>query len=273
MKERQEVAEPLTKCDFSLEEREQELIQDVPKILDKMNNSSTEVNMLTAQTNEAERSYHQLLSEWSRIHEEMQKRHGKSMDRIQPYFDAVEQRNFASCKVQGAAGAFAAASTQESEAKRKLKTVEDSFVAAGSAAGQVIGEVQQNLVCQAFASVQESQHLRCRCERDYVAAVRQYELAQASLKRWRAQARDVERTLACLEELQERRRIVDAASQRVDNLKQHGSRAKDAYHVYLSELERISEAVHTARQNGNVLPRADADSSPEVSHPVPNLPC
>merc|ERR1711870_195295 len=126
------------------------------------------------------------------------------------------------------------------------------FSTSTSGSGISLLEDQQDLVARATCAVHESQQLRRRCENDYVAAVRLHQQAQDTMRKRRADAGDFARALLCLEKLQERRRHVDAASQRVDSLKEHGSRAKDMYHFYMNELERISEAVHRARKKSDI---------------------
>jgi len=96
---------------------EEELTREVPALLDTMNRSSSEVNELEIQASTAQERYKKLSEHWSQQFVELRLQHGNAIERVNPYFDAVQVLHNLSQQVQSAVREFSSASSQHTLSK------------------------------------------------------------------------------------------------------------------------------------------------------------
>jgi len=231
-----------------LMQHEEELTREVPDLLDTMNRSSSEVNELESQASTAQERYKKLLEQWSRQFEELRLQHGSAIERVKPYFDAIQVLHNASQRVQNAVREFSAASSQHTQSKRDLRTIEEQL-AYGAHRVQLDG-CQQDGLSRATVRVLKCQQERDRRETDYARALREYQEAQEKLEVLRSQIGylTIKRTMPCFKQLQSHHHTLAAEQRMINGLMERAKTAKASYHSTLRELDRINNAVHTARQ-------------------------
>jgi len=227
---------------------EEELTREVPALLDTMNRSSEEVNQLESQVSTAQERYKKMLVQWSRQFEQLRLQHGNAIERVKPYFDAVQVLRNASQRVQSAVRDFSAASSQHTQSKRDLRAIEEEL-AYGAHRVQLDGS-QQDGLSRATVRVLTCQQERDRCETDYARSLREYQEAQEKTEVLRTQigSATIKRTMPCFKQLQSFHHTLATEQHMIQGLTERAKTAKASYHSTLRELDRISNAVHTARQ-------------------------
>jgi len=234
-----------------LMQHEDELTREVPALLDTMNRSSSEVNELESQASAAQERYKKLSEQWSQQFVELRLQHGSAIERVNPYFDAVQVLHDASQRVQSAVREFSAASSQHTLSKRDLRAIEEQL-AYGAHRFQLDGSAQDGL-SRATVRVLKCQQERDRRETDYARTLHEHQEAQEQTEVLRSQIGDatIKRTMPCFKQLQSYHDTLAAEQRMIHDLTERAKTAKALYNSTLRELERINNAVHTARQLHN----------------------
>jgi len=251
---------------------EEELTRAVPVLLDTMNRSSSEVNELESQASTAQERYKKLSEQWSRQFEELRLQHGSAIERVKPYFDADQVLHNVSQRVQNAVREFSAASSQHTQSKRDLRTIEEQL--AYGAHEIQLDSSQQDGLSRATVRVLKCQQERDRRETDYALALREYQEAQEKLEVLRSQIGDatIKRTMPCFEQMQNRHETLAAEQRVIEGLMDCAKTAKASYNSTLRELERINNAVHTARQLHSSRPLQETpETTPEAAEVDPEV--
>lgn len=241
-----------------------------------MNRASDEANSLEVQHGEAEARFHRKLKALGRLQEDLQRTRGVAMQRALPFYEASRALRAASARVHAVADTFAAAASEQAEARTALKVVE---AAARQGCGvQVARDVGERLESFALATarVLEAQ-IRCGTyEADYAAALRHLEAARvvAKLRREQAGADALRLGGPCLWQLRRARDRLSLERGRMEGLAARAREAKEGYRGAMRELEQISEAVHAERQlrwmaRAAPVEGVAAELAPEETHPAP----
>jgi len=254
-----------TSAGSCLDAIEQELTQAVPSLLEAMNRTSTEVNLIERQLGESQERYQKLLEQWSSLYEDLRAQHGSSIDRVRPYFEASQALNAACRRVQGAVREFSAAASLHAQAKVELKQIEEDL-AYGAHKVRLDGDQQDDL-SRATVRVLKCQQDRDRKEQEYARALRDYQEAQENVDSWRAQIGDtiIKRTLPSFRRLQKQHVTLASEQSRISTLTERASHAKSVYQNSMRELDRINLAVHAARHDFQAVERQERASIPEES--------
>merc|ERR1712008_653299 len=109
---------------------------------------------------------------------------------------------------------------------------------------------QQDGLSRATVRVLKCQQERDRRETDYASVLHEYQEAQEKTDVLRSQIGNatIKRTMPCFKQLQGYHHTLAAEQRMIHCLTERAKTAKASYHSTLRELDRISNAVHTARQ-------------------------
>jgi len=138
--------------------------------------------------------------------------------------------------------------SQHMQSKRDLRAI-DEELAYGAHRVELDGS-QQDGLSRATVRVLKCQQERDRRETDYAVVLHQYQEAQEETDVLRSQIGNatIKRTMPCFKELQNYHHTLAAEQRMIHCLTERAKTAKASYHSTLRELDRISNAVHTARQ-------------------------
>jgi len=226
----------------SLQKFEEELVKQVPLLLEQMNDAAAKTNQLELELSQAQATYKQALSDWSRHYHELRARYGGGLsgaiDYARPYFDALERCQEATGQAEQVRRRYSAARQQMKEAMARVEILKTSSRSRES--GSTTSQSSSNAKLQ-----QEVKVLRA----DYEIAMLTLQRTKEELQQQRAQvdASTIERARPCFKALQKVQLPLNAAHQKVAELSEQASLAKSAYRDSLKELDRISEAIHKAR--------------------------
>lgn len=234
--------------DDALVEREDELRQEVPDLLDKMNTASSDVNSLERQAEETQIRYRQLLSTTGRLYEDLRAQYGSAIDRARPYFEAAQALSGASKRVQGAVREFSTAASSHAQAKQELRDIEERL--AYGAHKVTLDKDQQSGLSTATVRVLRCQTERDRSEQEYARALREYQDAQEQAEAQRAKAGDsvIRRALPCFRQLQAHQQELERVRRVLGEVNERIRASKTLYNSSLRGLDRINVAVHDARK-------------------------
>eukprot|EP00440_Ansanella_granifera_P024349 gb/GFBE01026450.1/.p1 GENE.gb/GFBE01026450.1/~~gb/GFBE01026450.1/.p1 ORF type:complete len:288 (+),score=58.91 gb/GFBE01026450.1/:1-864(+) len=242
-----------------LEAREKELTERVPALLERMNDASTQVNTLEAEFNAAQARYKRLLTEWSKLYEDLRAQHGGAIsgaiDRTRPYFEAASALEVERSREKCASRALLIAKKQQARAEAELKSIEDRFCY--GAHEVMLRPGQQDLLSASTAQVLQRRRERKTCELERSCAAQAVREARAQLdaelsKVGASAIRSVKPCFALLQQLQG---ALTCEQDRISVLTESVRAAKAAYSGSLRELDQISEAVHEARRGYKISAR------------------
>jgi len=201
--------------------KEDKLRQQVPSLLDTMNRASSEANSLELRVGDAQRCYKTKLADWSKLYDGLRLSQGQAFARVKPYYFASQELKATSHHVQAVAREFSEASVQHSRAVEARDDCE---------AARLKGE-------------------RDRLEEQYVHTLSEYQAAQKVLEDLRTHLGDaaISRASPHFELLQERQMSLAIEYNRINTLAERARASRGLYKESMSELERISEAVHQIR--------------------------
>lgn len=205
---------------------EDELIRQVPLLLERMNDAAAELNRLELELTGAEAKHKNALVTWSHLYDELRSRHGSvsgAMDHAKPYFDTLH-------KCQAATGV-----AREAKRQWKLQRV--------------------NLKAEEQKEAPEAQMLRTlrqdvqSCEGEFQAASKALKSAMAELQaqRQKVGTATIESARPCFSSLKRLQLDLVAAQEDVARLTLGIREAKADYKESLRELNRISDEVHASR--------------------------
>jgi len=204
------------------EAEEEVLRRQVPVLLDTMNRSSTDANSLEFRAGEAQRRYKARLAEWSQLYDGLRVTQGESFSRVKPYYFASQELKAASSHMQVVAREFSEVSSQYATASENLDFLE-------------------------AARLKDDRDL---LEDDYVHSLIAFQSAQKVLESLRAQLGDdlISRASPHFEMLQEQQMSLAIEYNRINTLVERARAARCLYKNSMSELEKISDAVHEMRK-------------------------
>lgn len=250
-----------------LDALEQELTQQVPQLLETMNRSSTEVNTYDLQLAQAQGHHRKLLSQWSRLYEDLRESHGGAIDRVRPYFDATQALAETERRVQAVAREFSGASSLHAQAKQELCKLEAEMEMACAGSKVSLDMDQQDAFSRATVRVLKCQQERDHREVEYANALREFQEAQETTEAWRAQLGDlaIKRALPSFRQLQQHQETLAGEQCRIKALTERVRHSKAAYHNSMRALDRISNAVHEARREHKQAEEAGANGPQQAT--------
>jgi predicted nucleic acid-binding Zn-ribbon protein len=213
-----------------------------------MNRASADVITLARQLGDAQSNHRALMDQLGRLYEDMRAQYGSSIDRARPYLEVQESLNTAWQRVQSAVRDFSAASSQHSQAKAELRSVEERL--AYGAHNVALDSRQQDGLSRATVRVLRCQNERDSLERDYTVAFKEYQELHPVAEARRAQVGDstIRKAQPGFKMLQQHQQKLAAEQSRIESLSDKSRVAKSTHRDSMAELERISNAVHTLRQ-------------------------
>lgn len=204
---------------------DEELIRQVPLLLERMNDAAADLNRLELELSGAEVKHKNALVTWSRLYDDLRSRHGSvsgAMDHAKPYFDTLKK-----CQ---------AATSIAREAKLRWKLQRQHLKAAEQEAPEV-----------------ETLNL---LRKDVQTCAEEFEVASKALKSARAELQaqrekvgtaTIESARPCFSSLKKLQLDLVAAQEDVARLTTGIRQAKTDYKESLRELNRISDEVHASR--------------------------
>jgi hypothetical protein len=196
-------------CTEAVESR---LTEAVPELLEAMNQASTEVNVCERAAGAAQLRYARRLRHWERLRRDLKKLHGGQA------FTAAWGHHHAAKAMQATS----------SWLQEKAREFHD---AGASGAGG-------------------AEARRDQCEKEFAGALQEFKRAQDVLASSRAKLGDnaLGKALTSIRVLDAHQAKLSQERRHIDTWTERAKSAKGTYMATMRELERISEAVHTARR-------------------------
>jgi len=202
---------------------EDELIRQVPGLLERMNDAAEATNRLEFELSQAQAKHKVALSEWTRLYDELRARHGSlsgAIDHAKPYFEALRECQAATRRAQQVR-------QLQRRRRQQLKAVEDAG--------------QSGLLREELRS----------CDQEFELASQELSRTRAALaaQRKKVGAATIENARPCFGSPS--RQALAQAQEAVAQVAERIAAAKADYKESLMELNRISDAVHAARSQWN----------------------
>eukprot|EP00913_Durusdinium_trenchii_P009032 g8495.t1 len=214
---------------------EDELIREVPFLLERMNDAATELNRLEGELTRAEGSYKIALDTWRALYDELRWRHGRAsgaVDHAKPYFDTLR-------RCQAATRHAKESQRRWRELRQRLKALEQTEGLAARATprtASVLSALQREV-----RSSEEEFQMASKA----LGVIREELLAQ----REKVGTATIEEARPCFSSLKTIQLDLVTAQEDVARLTQGIRSAKADYKDSLSKLNRISDEVHACRKS------------------------
>lgn len=222
---------------MELERTEAELTRDVPTILDRMNQASDSINKLEGKIAQTEME----LLNLGQIccYEDLRARHGNIIDRTRPYFEAMAKLQSMMKRAKNKAELHSAAVLAHANAVTKLRHMES----------QPTVEVDDVCVAKMRSWVTRCEGHCNSLEEESESSKCQLQEAQKHVENTKKMVGEtaVWRAAPCFLALQQQQEKLDRVHRKLKLLTEKASLCKEIYSKAISDLERISSAVHTAR--------------------------
>eukprot|EP00450_Noctiluca_scintillans_P012027 CAMPEP_0194503114 /NCGR_PEP_ID=MMETSP0253-20130528/28199_1 /TAXON_ID=2966 /ORGANISM="Noctiluca scintillans" /LENGTH=223 /DNA_ID=CAMNT_0039345365 /DNA_START=45 /DNA_END=719 /DNA_ORIENTATION=+ len=222
---------------MDLEGLEAELTREVPALLDTMNQASNDINMLEGEISKAEAKVSSLLHGCS--FDKLRARHGDVVDRTRPYFEAMTKLHAATKLARVKADLYYNAVNHLETSRAKLRLMEEK---SASPFQDDVSLLQERVrLYKQKCDRREEEHTRALDD------LRQAESKVHDVKS-QASMMEVWRAAPLFQVLHRQQAKLKKAHHNLKFLTDKASESKSLYSSAISDLERISTAVHTIRQ-------------------------
>lgn len=227
-------------------EEEGEVDPRVKGELDKLNQSTDDINRYENSLSEERAKFKQLLNEATTQLSELGKKREKLIKKARPYYDANKEINQASIALQKAVHNFQRANGVYRAAKETIQLAEERLKEFASNDVDPAWKEMINLQTQRF---NEAESDRNKSEQIHQQAARQFEILERKVKSLKSKhKKSIEKTKFYFESKDMLETMLQDQSSCVDAVKKQVEEAKGRYSAALRNLEKISSEIHLQRK-------------------------
>uniref|UniRef100_A0A8C7FHD6 SH3 domain-binding protein 5 n=1 Tax=Oncorhynchus kisutch TaxID=8019 RepID=A0A8C7FHD6_ONCKI len=251
------------RSDEDSEYEEEEVDPRIQGELEKLNQSTDDINRCETQLEDARQKFRTVLVEATVKLDELVKKIGKAVEDSKPYWEARRVARQAQLEAQRATQDFQRATEVLRAAKETIALAEQRLLEEDT---RQFDSAWQEMLNHATQRVMEAEHTKTRSELVHKETAAKYTAAMGRMKQLEKKLkRTINKSKPYFELKAKYYLQLEHLKKNVDELQAKLSQAKEGYKTALRNLEMISDEIHERRRNSAMGPRgrgvgADGDS-------------
>ncbi|XP_055760603.1 SH3 domain-binding protein 5-like [Salvelinus fontinalis] len=251
------------RSDEDSEYEEEEVDPRIQGELEKLNQSTDDINRCETQLEDARQKFRSVLVEATVKLDELVKKIGKAVEESKPYWEARRVARQAQLEAQRATQDFQRATEVLRAAKETIALAEQRLLEEDT---RQFDSAWQEMLNHATQRVMEAEHTKTRSELVHKETAAKYTAAMGCMKQLEKKLkRTINKSKPYFELKAKYYLQLEHLKKNVDELQAKLSQAKEGYKTALRNLEMISDEIHERRRNSAMGPRgrgvgADGDS-------------
>ncbi|XP_064801783.1 SH3 domain-binding protein 5-like [Oncorhynchus masou masou] len=251
------------RSDEDSEYEEEEVDPRIQGELEKLNQSTDDINRCETQLEDARQKFRTVLVEATVKLDELVKKIGKAVEESKPYWEARRVARQAQLEAQRATQDFQRATEVLRAAKETIALAEQRLLEEDT---RQFDSAWQEMLNHATQRVMEAEHTKTRSELVHKETAAKYTAAMGRMKQLEKKLkRTINKSKPYFELKAKYYLQLEHLKKNVDELQAKLSQAKEGYKTALRNLEMISDEIHERRRNSAMGPRgrgvgADGDS-------------
>nr|XP_029480300.1 SH3 domain-binding protein 5-like isoform X1 [Oncorhynchus nerka] len=251
------------RSDEDSEYEEEEVDPRIQGELEKLNQSTDDINRCETQLEDARQKFRSVLVEATVKLDELVKKIGKAVEESKPYWEARRVARQAQLEAQRATQDFQRATEVLRAAKETIALAEQRLLEEDT---RQFDSAWQEMLNHATQRVMEAEHTKTRSELVHKETAAKYTAAMGRMKQLEKKLkRSINKSKPYFELKAKYYLQLEHLKKNVDELQAKLSQAKEGYKTALRNLEMISDEIHERRRNLAMGPRgrgvgADGDS-------------
>ncbi|XP_052350369.1 SH3 domain-binding protein 5-like [Oncorhynchus keta] len=251
------------RSDEDSEYEEEEVDPRIQGELEKLNQSTDDINRCETQLEDARQKFRSVLVEATVKLDELVKKIGKAVEESKPYWEARRMARQAQLEAQRATQDFQRATEVLRAAKETIALAEQRLLEEDT---RQFDSAWQEMLNHATQRVMEAEHTKTRSELVHKETAAKYTAAMGRMKQLEKKLkRTINKSKPYFELKAKYYLQLEHLKKNVDELQAKLSQAKEGYKTALRNLEMISDEIHERRRNSAMGPRgrgvgADGDS-------------
>uniref|UniRef100_A0A674DLP6 SH3 domain-binding protein 5 n=1 Tax=Salmo trutta TaxID=8032 RepID=A0A674DLP6_SALTR len=251
------------RSDEDSEYEEEEVDPRIQGELEKLNQSTDDINRCETQLEDARQKFRSVLVEATVKLDELVKKIGKAVEESKPYWEARRVARQAQLEAQRATQDFQRATEVLRAAKETIALAEQRLLEEDT---RQFDSAWQEMLNHATQRVMEAEHTKTRSELVHKETAAKYTAAMGRMKQLEKKLkRTINKSKPYFELKAKYYLQLEHLKKNVDELQAKLSQAKEGYKTALRNLEVISDEIHERRRNAAMGPRgrgvgADGDS-------------
>uniref|UniRef100_A0A4W5NHD9 SH3 domain-binding protein 5 n=1 Tax=Hucho hucho TaxID=62062 RepID=A0A4W5NHD9_9TELE len=251
------------RSDEDSEYEEEEVDPRIQGELEKLNQSTDDINRCETQLEDARQKFRSVLVEATVKLDELVKKIGKAVDESKPYWEARRVARQAQLEAQRATQDFQRATEVLHAAKETIALAEQRLLEEDT---KQFDSAWQEMLNHATQRVMEAEHTKTRSELVHKETAGKYTAAMGRMKQLEKKLkRTINKSKPYFELKAKYYLQLEHLKKNVDELQAKLRKAKEGYKTALRNLEMISDEIHERRRNSAMGPRgrgvgADGDS-------------
>ncbi|XP_073534171.1 SH3 domain-binding protein 5 isoform X1 [Phyllobates terribilis] len=247
-------------------EEEEEVDPRIQGELEKLNQSTDDINRREIELEDARQKFRSVLTEATLKLDEMVKKIGKSVEDSKPYWEARKVARQAQLEAQKATQDFQRATEVLRAAKETISLAEQRLLEDDK---RQFDSAWQEMLNHATQRVMEEEQKKTRSELVHKETAAKYNAAMGRMKQLEKKLRrSINRSKPYFEMKAKYYLLLEQLKKTVDDLQAKLSLAKGEYKTALKNLEMISDEIHERRRSSAMGPRgrgvgAEGDNSLE----------
>ncbi|KAL0984847.1 hypothetical protein UPYG_G00149100 [Umbra pygmaea] len=239
--------------DEELKYEEEEVDPRIQGELEKLNQSTDDINRCETELEDARQKFRSVLVEATLKLDELVKKIGKSVEESKPYWEARRVARQAQLEAQRATQDFQRSTEVLRAAKETIALAEQRLLEEDS---RQFDSAWQEMLNHATQRVMEAEHTKTRSEKVHKETAAKYTAAMSRMKQLEKKLkRTINRSKPYFEMKAKYYLQLEHLKKNVDELQAKLSQAKDEYKTALRNLEMISDQIHERRRNLAMGPR------------------
>ncbi|TWW79786.1 SH3 domain-binding protein 5b [Takifugu flavidus] len=241
------------RSDNEAEYEDEEVDPRIQGELEKLNQSTDDINRCETELEEARQKFRSVLVEATVKLDELVKKIGKAVDESKPYWEARRLARQAQLEAQKATQDFQKATEVLRAAKETISLAEERLLEEDS---RQFDSAWQEMLNHATQRVMEAEHGKTRSEVLHKETAAKYTAAIGSMKQLEKKLkRTINKSKPYFEMKAKYYLQLENLKKNVDEHQAKLSQAKGDYKTALRNLEIISDEIHERRRNSTVGPR------------------
>ncbi|KAM3873185.1 SH3 domain-binding protein 5b [Diretmus argenteus] len=241
------------KSDEETEYEEEEVDPRIQGELEKLNQSTDDINRCETELEDARQKFRSVLVEATVKLDELVKKIGKAVEESKPYWEARKVARQAQLEAQKATQDFQRATEVLRAAKETISLAEQRLLEEDN---RQFDSAWQEMLNHATQRVMEAEHTKTRSELVHKETAAKYTAAMSRMKQLEKKLkRTINKSKPYFEMKAKFYLQLEHLKKNVDELQAKLSQAKGEYKAALRNLEMISDEIHERRRNSAMGPR------------------
>ncbi|KAJ7985510.1 hypothetical protein DPEC_G00352800 [Dallia pectoralis] len=242
-----------SRSEEELEYEEEDVDPRIQGELEKLNQSTDDINRCETELEDARQKFRSVLVEATVKLDELVKKTGKTVEESKPYWEARRMARQAQLEAQKATQDFQRATEVLRAAKETIALAEQRLLEEDT---REFDSAWQEMLNHATQRVMEAEHSKTRSELVHKETAAEYTAAMSRMKQLEKKLkRTINKSKPYFELKAKYYLQLEHLKKNVDELQAKLSQSKDEYKTALRKLEIISDQIHERRRNSTMGPR------------------